>query len=84
MCDYVPQAHPGKLHFFLARDRDAFTPQTPAYGWIGLAGQGIEIHTVPGNHISMNEEPDVQHLARCLEHIFKQSINLNPEFDLAS
>jgi len=75
MCDYVPQVYPGKLHFFLARERDAFTPQTPANGWIGLAGQGMEIYPVPGNHISMNEEPHVQHLARYLEQSLKQSVH---------
>lgn len=67
MWDYMPPAYPGKLHYFLARERDAFNAQTPTQGWIGLAEQGIEIYTVPGNHISMNEEPHVQCLARRLE-----------------
>jgi thioesterase domain-containing protein/malonyl CoA-acyl carrier protein transacylase/acyl carrier protein len=75
MWNYAPSAYPGKLHYFLARERDAFNAQTPAQGWLGLAEQGIEIYTVPGNHISMNEEPHVQHLARCLEQSLKQSIN---------
>jgi thioesterase domain-containing protein len=64
---YNPPTYPGKLHFFLARDRDEFNAQTPAHGWIGLAEQGIEIYTVPGNHITMNQEPNVQHLANHLQ-----------------
>jgi amino acid adenylation domain-containing protein len=67
MWHYAPPPYPGKLHYFLARERDAFTAQTPAQGWIGLAEQGIAIYTVPGNHISMNEEPQVQQLAKRLE-----------------
>ena len=62
MEDYVPPPYPGKLHFFLARERDAINAQTPAYGWIPLAKGGIEIHTVPGTHISMNEAPHVAQL----------------------
>ena len=75
MWDYVPETYPGKVHFYLARERDAFTPQTPAHGWIGLAGQGIEIHTVPGNHISMTEMPHVRHLAASLGQNLKESVN---------
>jgi len=64
MRDYVPAPYPGRLSFFLARERDAFNAQTPAHGWIGLAGAGIEIHTVPGNHITMSQAPQVEHLGR--------------------
>ncbi len=67
MREYNPPAYPGKLHFFLASDRDEFNAQTPAHGWIGLAEQGIEIYTVPGNHITMNQEPYVLHLANYLQ-----------------
>lgn len=66
MRDYIPDPYPGKLHFFLAKERDAFNAQTPAHGWIPLAEQGIEIYTVPGDHISMNEAPNIQELARYL------------------
>jgi len=66
MRDYVPAPYPGRLCFFLARERDAFNAQTPAHGWIGLAGAGIEIHTVPGNHITMNQAPHVAQLGRLL------------------
>ena len=75
MWEYTPPPYPGKLHFYLARERDAFNAQTPAYGWIGLAGQGIEIVTVPGNHISMNEEPHVEEFAGRLTQSLKQAMN---------
>ena len=76
MREYHPPSYPGKLHFFLARDRDQFNAQTPAQGWIGLAEQGIAIYTVPGNHITMNTEPHVQHLAQVLHQCLQlNSIN---------
>jgi thioesterase domain-containing protein len=67
MREYNPPAYSGKLHYFLASDRDEFNAQTPVQGWIGLAKQGIEIYTIPGNHITMNHEPYVQHLANYLQ-----------------
>ncbi|MBX3014465.1 MAG: acyltransferase domain-containing protein [Caldilineaceae bacterium] len=78
MWHYKPAAYMGKLYYFLARERAAFTPPTPAQGWIELAEEGIEIYTVPGNHLSMNEEPHVQQLARYLEQSLQQSTNREP------
>jgi thioesterase domain-containing protein/acyl carrier protein len=76
MREYNPPAYPGKLHFFLASDRDEFNAQTPVQGWIGLAEQGIEIYTIPGNHITMNHEPYVQHLAHSLQrYLHPQNLN---------
>lgn len=67
MREYIPSAYPGKIHFFLARDRDEFNAQTPAHGWINLAEEGIEIYSLPGNHITINTEPLVEHLANKLQ-----------------
>lgn len=74
MRDYQPSPYPGRLHFFLAKERDAFNAQTPAHGWIPLAEQGIEIYTIPGDHISMNEEPHVRILAHYLYQSFPASL----------
>jgi len=74
MLDYTPLPYPGKLHFFLARERDEFNARTPAQAWIPLAEGGIEIHTIPGNHISMNTVPQVRHLAAWLQHCLNQTL----------
>ncbi|CAK0750166.1 phthiocerol/phenolphthiocerol synthesis type-I polyketide synthase E [Gammaproteobacteria bacterium] len=71
---YCPLTYPGKIHFYLARERDAFNAQTPAHGWIPLAEGGLEIHTVPGNHISMNSPPHVEHLGRLIRQHLPPSI----------
>ena len=67
MFTYQPQAYTGKIHFYLAQERDEFNAQTPAQAWIPLAHGGIEIHTVPGNHITMNTPPHVAHLAKRIQ-----------------
>ena len=71
MFDYIPKIYPGKILFFRAKERDAFLPHNPELAWIDLALEGTEVHIVPGNHISMNEQPHVQFLAKrlkiCLE-----------------
>ena len=71
MRNYEPPSYPGKLHFFLAKERDKYNAQTPANGWINLAEQGIEIYGIPGNHITMNQEPHVQQLATYLQQCLR-------------
>ncbi|MFZ4699132.1 MAG: type I polyketide synthase [Candidatus Methylumidiphilus sp.] len=73
MLDYTPLSYPNKLHFFLARERDEFNARTPAQAWIPLAEGGIEIFTIPGNHISMNTAPNVRYLADCLQKCLNQA-----------
>ncbi len=72
MLDYQPTPYAGKVHFYLAAERDAFNAQTPAQAWVPLAQGGIQIHTLPGNHISMNTAPHVQSLATCLQNHLKE------------
>ncbi len=63
MRNYVPQPYPGRVIFFRASLRDPFNPQNPELGWQNLAMEGLEIHEVPGNHITMNFPPHVQVMA---------------------
>ncbi len=67
MRNYVPQPYPGRVIFFRACDRDSFNPQNPELGWQNLAMEGLEIHEVPGNHITMNFSPHVQVMAKWLQ-----------------
>jgi len=69
---YDPAPQPGRLVFFRARERRAGDPAHPERSWIDLAEGGIEIHQVPGNHLTMFHHPHVvelgRRLRRCLEH----------------
>ncbi|PSR17800.1 amino acid adenylation protein [filamentous cyanobacterium CCP3] len=66
--NYVYGIYPGKLTFFRATE-EIYYSQTyldKGLGWRDLAGGGLEIHDVPGDHMSMLDEPHVQVLAQKL------------------
>jgi thioesterase domain-containing protein/acyl carrier protein len=73
MREYQPQIYQGRILFFRAKERDRFNAQRPELAWIDLAAEGIEIYVVPGNHITMNEQPHVQLLAKRLKICLEQA-----------
>ncbi len=72
--NYVPQVYPGRVTLFRSSERDLGVgfEWDEQLGWGSLAGGGLEIHDVPGNHLSIFEEPHIQILATklrtCLNH----------------
>nr|WP_318528447.1 non-ribosomal peptide synthetase/type I polyketide synthase [Plectonema radiosum] len=66
MRSYIPRIYPGRIIFFRAHERDATNPQNPELPWRDLAAGGLEVHEVPGNHITMNYPPNVQVIAERL------------------
>jgi amino acid adenylation domain-containing protein len=64
---YVAQPYPGRITLFRARRQPPRYPRDPYLGWGELAGGGIEIHEVPGYHISLIGEPHVRILAEKLK-----------------
>lgn len=70
---YLPQAHPLQVTLFRAINQPvgASWYKDAQLGWEKLATGGVEVHDVPGNHLSLMGEPDVQELAAkfklCLE-----------------
>jgi amino acid adenylation domain-containing protein len=77
---YVPQVYPGRITLFRASQNDvgklAETEWTrrvleevarhPTYGWSRLAGEPVEVCPVPGDHLTMGQEPHVAYLAKAL------------------
>ncbi|HAX75864.1 MAG TPA: hypothetical protein DCY88_08510 [Cyanobacteria bacterium UBA11372] len=65
---YVLQVYPGRVTVFRAIHQPA--PEgwdiDPQMGWGELAGGGLDIHDVPGNHDSMFREPHARVLAEKL------------------
>jgi acyl transferase domain-containing protein/thioesterase domain-containing protein/acyl carrier protein len=57
---YTPRPYAGRVLFFEAEERDAFTIPSPHSGWADLALGGFVVHNVPGNHITMNLPPHVE------------------------
>lgn len=74
LSNYVPRSYPGRITFFRAREQwMEFSPSNPELPWIDVAAGGIEIHLVPGNHITMNFAPHVQFLAERLKNCIEKA-----------
>jgi thioesterase domain-containing protein/acyl carrier protein len=63
---YVPRKYPGFITLFRARSRPLFRHHGWDLGWRRLAGGGLEIVAIPGNHTSILKHPHVHILARVL------------------
>lgn len=64
--DYVPQRYPGPITLFRAQCRPLLRLHGKDLGWNRLAGGGLKIISVPGNHETTLREPNVQFLAGSL------------------
>ncbi|TAF05111.1 MAG: non-ribosomal peptide synthetase [Nostocales cyanobacterium] len=73
MADYVPQPYPGRVTLFTTKEVLRWCQFKPCRGWDGIAQQGVEIHEVPGTHLGMLGEPNVQILAEQLIVCLKQA-----------
>ena len=65
--DYVPQVYPDQAILFRTRHQISGVNYDPQFGWGSLVVGGLEIHDVPGLHLTMLEEPHVQVLAEKLK-----------------
>ena len=68
---YVVRPYPGKVTLLRATDalENMGARRNPSLGWKNMALGGLAIHDVPGDHISMFEEPHVPILAETLRII---------------
>ena len=67
MVSYIPKVYQGRILFFRAREQYPFMPKNPELSWINLATEGLKVHEIPGNHISMNLPPHVEVMATKLK-----------------
>ncbi len=72
---YKLQAYPGKITLMRAADRGYLgmellgTHEDAVLGWGDLAGGGLEIHDVPGEHGNVLKEPHVQTVSEELRRV---------------
>jgi len=64
--EYTPQVYPDRLTLFRARMQPLFSSHNPDKGCGAIATGSVDIKVVPGNHLSMLQEPHVQVLAEKL------------------
>jgi thioesterase domain-containing protein len=64
---YQPQSYSGRIVFFRAQEAiENVTLGQAERFWLDFAAGGMEINNVPGNHLTMNYQPQVQVLATAL------------------
>lgn len=73
MLNYTPQPYAGRLLYFRAQEpwHEGANGQAE-YFWMHLANGGVEIMPIPGNHFTMNQDPNVQTIAKRLDISLKQ------------
>lgn len=74
--NYMPRPYSGKVVLFRAIDRSGFEAYSDAqWGWGSLTTGGLEAHAIPGDHLGILKEPNVQVLAAklkvCLEGVMQ-------------
>lgn len=77
---YRAPACPCRLALFLAKDHYEDQPHKPLsdprLDWINVAGHGFEVHEIPGNHVTINEEPHVRVLAGLLRTCLAKALTV--------
>jgi amino acid adenylation domain-containing protein len=63
MLEYRPVETDVAITLYRAAEQTSKLAADPALGWNSYAKRGVEVHTVPGDHVHMVREPQVQHLA---------------------
>jgi thioesterase domain-containing protein/acyl carrier protein len=71
--DYAPRIYPGRVTLFRAQVRPLFRWFGRDLGWGKLAGGGLEIVPIPGNHETILREPRVQVLAQALRRHLRKA-----------
>ncbi|MBD1869937.1 amino acid adenylation domain-containing protein [Cyanobacteria bacterium FACHB-471] len=62
---YVPKPYPNRITLFRAVEQPDAIRDEPSLGWNALTSD-IQLHQVPGNHLSLLKQPHVQTLAQQL------------------
>jgi amino acid adenylation domain-containing protein len=70
VCSYAPGNYPGRITLFVSSKTAADFRHDPSLGWRNVAQGGLDIHVIPGHHVTMFQPPYVQALVeplnRCL------------------
>jgi amino acid adenylation domain-containing protein len=68
---YTPRAYPGRVTYFRCTKLGGRNARDPSMGWRTLAAGGVDVHEVPGEHLTLLRQPHVQvlgaKLAGCLD-----------------
>ncbi|HEY9671674.1 MAG TPA: amino acid adenylation domain-containing protein [Waterburya sp.] len=71
--NYTPQVYPNPITVLRTSTHSSTAQQDPTLGWSKLAGGGVDVQWVPGNHLTMLKKPYVQTLAEQLRVCIKKA-----------
>jgi thioesterase domain-containing protein len=69
---YALQRYPGRITLFRAGQEGGGPVTDPTLNWGKWAGEGVDLHVVPGNHATMVYRPHVETLAGALTILLDQ------------
>jgi len=75
---YMPQTYRGCITLLETRDQLLGAPAGARFGWEHLSGAQLEIRTVPGDHNTMLQHPNVTALAGELAARMERAANADP------
>jgi aspartate racemase len=67
---YCPKSYPGRITLLMCSDAPYRTYEDRRLAWHSVAEGGLEIHVVPGNHETMEREPNIQVIGNQLQGCF--------------
>jgi amino acid adenylation domain-containing protein/non-ribosomal peptide synthase protein (TIGR01720 family) len=70
---YVPQYYPGKITFLWCSDTPLRSYRDRRMAWSQVAGGGLEVHAIPGNHLTMVDYPHVVAMAEELRNCLRNA-----------
>ena len=68
---YVPHHYPGRVIQFWCTEMPTRSYKDRRLAWSEVAGAGLEVHVIPGNHMTMLDEPHIAVLAEKLDIVFR-------------
>ena len=67
---YRPKQYPGKVTLLICSDGPFRAYEDRRLAWSSVADGGFEVHVVPGNHSTMEQEPNLRVLGERFQHCF--------------
>jgi FkbH-like protein len=64
---FVPKPYSGRIHLIRAKEQPAESQNDMTFGWQDIARDGVEVITLPGNHYSLLELPQVIKVAETVD-----------------
>ena len=78
--NYYQEPYNGRITLFMASDHYARFYQDVRLGWHAYALKGLELHIVPGDHLTMMYPPNVEVMAKelhaCIDRVIEKRSNI--------